>query len=76
MNIQIKEITQLTGTLLGKITPIFGKFNQFMDLVNGLKLIKGVKSFFTLKLLYGVIFNFVGNVLDVMDFVTSILDVF
>ena len=74
MKIQIKEIIQLTQTLTTNVTPIFGKFNGFMDVMNGLKLIKGIKTFFTLKLVSTVVFNLVSNILDVVDFCLSISD--
>jgi hypothetical protein len=76
MKKQIKKITDLKRKLKNKITHTFGRFNHLMDVLNGMKLIKGVKTFFTLKLLCGVMSNFVGNVVDVMDFVLSVSDLF
>jgi len=74
MKIQIKKISQFTRTLISKTTPILGKFNQLMDSMNGLKLIKGIKTFFTLKLVSTIVFNVVSNVLEVVDFCLSISD--
>lgn len=76
MKIPTNKITEFTRKLTVKVSPLFGKFNHCMELLNNLKLIKGIKTFFTLKLVSTVIFNVVSNVLDVVDFCLNITDLF
>ena len=76
MTIQTNKITEFTHKLMVIVRPLFGKFNSCMELLNNLKLIKGIKTFFTLKLVSSVIFNVVSNVLDVVDFCLSVTDLF